>query len=500
MPQKFVRMISLLLVFLLFQSLLLGCQYTSPEDNSTLTTESAVATSDSTNGTIVLRIVTEKTEDLLTNRLTQELIEEYQETHENVKFELEILPTDETEREFRLKTLRTEMMSGKGPDIFLMPTNTQYIRQELLVKDVAQSMRSGIFADISQFYDADTELRTGELQPAVMASGTVGDARYVLPLYYNIDTILIDKGVFAQYGIPEEEITGSFDDLYKTILEKNDPTLARSANMYLSWGTRPFSQLVDYESGEVIITPEEIADHFRLFQQWAKLQSTAERPLEGPFESPVYTTRFALDGNFWQIEGDSMEISPLINAIQSFVITEGNNLGEVVAYPLRSSDGSLSAEVTYWGAIGAGCEYVDIAYDFLRQFLSEEVQWEMRWGRNWFNLVSPRFINGYPVRITGSVGPMTTYVTNLAYRLVVDTPEYQERWEILEPVALTDSDFPILDAEIDYVRFPLSWEVDFWFARKDLVDFFNGCQPADVDVDEVARELHQQLVYHVAEG
>ena len=416
MPQKFVRMISLLLVFLLFQSLLLGCQYTSPEDNSTLTTESAVATADSTNGTIVLRIVTEKTEDLLTNRLTQELIEEYQETHENVKFELEILPTDETEREFRLKTLRTEMMSGKGPDIFLMPTNTQYIRQELLVKDVAQSMRSGIFADISQFYDADTELRTGELQPAVMASGTVGDARYVLPLYYNIDTILIDKGVFAQYGIPEEEITGSFDDLYKTILEKNDPTLARSANMYLSWGTRPFSQLVDYESGEVIITPEEIADHFRLFQQWAKLQSTAERPLEGPFESPVYTTRFALDGNFWQIEGDSMEISPLINAIQSFVITEGNNLGEVVAYPLRSSDGSLSAEVTYWGAIGAGCEYVDIAYDFLRQFLSEEVQWEMRWGRNWFNLVSPRFINGYPVRITGSVGPMTTYVTNLAYR------------------------------------------------------------------------------------
>ena len=203
---------------------------------------------------------------------------------------------------------------------------------------------------------------------------------------------------------------------------------------------------------------------------------------------------------FWQFDEDPMAINPLFSAIQSVVINKGTNQGETIAYPMRSSDGSLSAEVTYWGAIGAGCEHVDIAYDFLRQFLSEEVQWEMRWGRNWFNLVYSRLITGYPVRTVDSVGPMTTYVTNLAYRLVVDTPEYQERWEILEPVALTDSDFPILDAEIDYVRFPLSWEVDFWFARKDLVDFFNGCQPADVDLDEVAKELHQQLVYHVAES
>ena len=487
-------------ILLLLLSILLsacGQPQNSAADTASVTGDAATENSDDA---IVLRIVTEETEPFMMNDITQELIKVYQETHENVTFELEILPTDETEREFRLKTLRTEMMSGKGPDIFLMPTNTRYIRQELLVKDVTQSMYSGIFADISQLYNADVELKAEELQSSVMDAGTIGDARYILPLYYNIDTILIDKEVFAQYGVSEEEITGSFDDLYNTILEKNEPMLARSANMYLAWGTRPFSRLIDYENGEVLVTPEEIADHFRIFQQWTKLQSTAERPIDGPFEVPSLITNYSITGSFWQIDGDSMEIDPLINALQSFALNKATNEGNVVAYPLRSSDGSLSAEVTYWGAIGAGCEHIDIAYDFLRQFLSEEVQWEMRWGRNWFNLVSPRFINGYSVRITGSVGPMTTYVTNLAYRLVVDTPEYQERWEILEPVALTDSDFPILDAEIDYVRFPLSWEVDFWFARKDLVDFFNGCQPADVDVDEVARELHQQLVYHVAEG
>ena len=500
MPEKLVRMIALLLSLLLFPSTLAGCQVVPSAETSVTSSDNAVAATDNSDVAIVLRIVTEKTDGLLTNKLVQDLIEEYEEAHKNVKFELEILPTDETEREFRLKTLRTEMMSGKGPDIFLMPTNNQFIRQELLVKDVTQSMYSGIFADISQLYVADVELQTERLQSSVMDAGTIGDARYVLPLQYNIDTVLIDKKVFAQYDIPMEEFTSSFDTLYKTILEKNDPTLARSANMYLAWGTRPFSQLIDYENEEVLITPEEIADHFRIFQQWTKLQSAAERPLAGPFEGPTMISSYVGSNEFWQFDEDPMAINPLFSAIQSVVINKGTNQGETIAYPMRSSDGSLSAEVTYWGAIGAGCEHVDIAYDFLRQFLSEEVQWEMRWGRNWFNLVYSRLITGYPVRTVDSVGPMTTYVTNLAYRLVVDTPEYQERWEILEPVALTDSDFPILDAEIDYVRFPLSWEVDFWFARKDLVDFFNGCQPADVDVNEVARELHQQLVYHVAEG
>ncbi len=490
---------SAFILLLLLSILLSACGQSQNSAADTASGTGDVAT-DNSDDAIVLRIVTEETEPFMMNDITQELIEAYQETHENVTFELEILPTDETEREFRLKTLRTEIMSGKGPDIFLMPTNTRYIRQELLVKDVTQSMYSGIFADISQLYNADVELKAEELQSSVMDAGTIGDARYILPLYYNIDTILIDKEVFAQYGVSEEEITGSFDDLYNTILEKNEPMLARSANMYLAWGTRPFSQLINYENGEVLVTPEEIADHFRIFQQWAKLQSTAERPIDGPFEVPSLITNYSITGSFWQIDGDSMEIDPLINALQSFALNKATNEGDVVAYPLRSSDGSLSAEVTYWGAIGAGCEHIDIAYDFLRQFLSEEVQWETEKSERLIGAAHSLYVNGYPVRIKGSVTPATRYVINLAYNATdIDTGS-PDRWRTVEPVKLIESDFPILDAEIDYVRFPLSWEVDFWFARKDLVDFFNGCQPADVDVDEVAKELHQQLVYHVAES
>ena len=81
---------------------------------------------------------------------------------------LDILPTDPQEREITLKQLRTKIMSGNGPDVYLLPTGNQLtvdylvsettIRQfrqievEPLFSDVSQAMRNGIFRDIQSLY------------------------------------------------------------------------------------------------------------------------------------------------------------------------------------------------------------------------------------------------------------------------------------------------------------------------------------------------------------
>ena len=114
--------------------------------------------------------------------LQAELVaEQMRQTHEGLTIELEILPIEETEREVRLKQLHTQIMSGNGPDVYLLPTgNTVTLKhgnglsQDLsiqvqpLLYDVIQAMRSGIFADISAYYDADDALGTASLQTAVM--------------------------------------------------------------------------------------------------------------------------------------------------------------------------------------------------------------------------------------------------------------------------------------------------------------------------------------------
>ena len=104
--------------------------------------------------------------------------------------ELDILPTDPQEREIRLKQLRTKIMAGDGPDVYLLPTGgtlTQDYRiseswflrfREIsiapLFQDVEQAMRSGLFYDIQTYYEADRTLGKDALNSQIMDTGTLG--------------------------------------------------------------------------------------------------------------------------------------------------------------------------------------------------------------------------------------------------------------------------------------------------------------------------------------
>ena len=68
-----------------------------------------------------------------------------------------------------------------------------------------------------------------------------------------------------------------------------------------------------------------------------------------------------------------MFVGGLDFAIHNAVIAkaEGVDLG---IYPLRSTDGSVTADITFYGAVTSGCKNPELAYEFLRYFLTEESQ------------------------------------------------------------------------------------------------------------------------------
>ena len=76
------------------------------------------------------------------------IVEQYSLTHPDVEVRLEAVPKDEME----LQRLRTQIMAGKGPELYLM------CRNDTLFADPYQSMRNGLFADLSEYYDTDTSL------------------------------------------------------------------------------------------------------------------------------------------------------------------------------------------------------------------------------------------------------------------------------------------------------------------------------------------------------
>ena len=130
-----MKKLTWLLLTMSVVGLLFGCQRSTVDDPNTIW------------------IVTEPTSTDKMQGQIEKVIKNFQEEHPEITIDLEVLPKDGEEREVRLEKLRALIMSGKGPDGFLLPTNSN--GRIPLFYDVNQAIHTGIFADISQYYDAD---------------------------------------------------------------------------------------------------------------------------------------------------------------------------------------------------------------------------------------------------------------------------------------------------------------------------------------------------------
>ena len=73
-------------------------------------------------------------------------------------FELEYIPTEGTERETALTHIRTEVMSGGGPDLFITVCNTKYPLQEdenVFVMP-EKAMELTMFLPLDEYMENDT--------------------------------------------------------------------------------------------------------------------------------------------------------------------------------------------------------------------------------------------------------------------------------------------------------------------------------------------------------
>lgn len=184
---------------------------------------------------------------------------------------------------------------------------------------------------------------------------------------------------------------------------------------------------------------------------------------------------------------------------------------DVDIYPLRTLDGSVQASVAYWGAVGSSCENPTLAYDFLRQFLEEEFQWDIYRPRvdksvpYWKREHDPQFMkqveDSLPVRTEGCVEYLwdnLQYQVELSYTSWV--PETIRNVKTIQQEVVTSEDVPALDWKIDHVSFPLGQEYEETLEyAMSLLNEKDGT-PADVDIDELAKEVWQNLWWHLAEG
>lgn len=498
----------------------------------------------------VLWVVTEQSTLDGMNYQVRQAVAAFKNTHSGTTVKIDILPTDEDGRSLYLRQLRTQIMAGGGPDVYLLPTGSTLILSstvydsvkaqetlsvEPLFYDIEQSMRQGVFADLMSYYENDTELHTEGLRQEIMDSGVLRGKRYVLPLRYTMSVLLADHAnSFTQTLDLDAPI---LELMQQCLSEGNDDLLA---GICLPTDLSAFPRVFDYDRGELLISAEDIAQYMRIYQQVVAAASPIQTQMvdavrsfaldhlyemyHGYFSREKLDAELSLDlrdfnslrsyiliGSNWTDQGIPLFSTSLTGAFDSGLLKEGKQL-QTETHPIIAQDGSVNASVTYFGAVGAGCDDVSLAYAFLRLFLTEEYQWEqMRPFENEGNRYSVGYVNSgqtigwvensWPVRAMGAAGKLYRTVKHQMNQPDGTTGYRDRRHEIATGITeVNDEDMPILQIKIDNVLYPFyQTEEETLHYALSLLNGEDGT-PTNEDISKLAQQVYQYLWWNLAEG
>lgn len=466
--------------------------------------------------------------------------------HPQVQVKVQVLPKVVGERAEELEKLRTEILTGNGPDLYLLPTeqingltdektepiidsygnNLGFLRAtvedvEPLFPDVRQAMENGVFLDLSAYYDQD-ELTRG-LQSDVMDGGVLDGRRLVLPLGWNMPVLYADRESLAAHGLTPEELPRDLPGLQKLALESGDAALIYGvAQLRDQTWLDVLEGKLDYATGNCTISEEELTrtllDQIDLWEQWTAYCEENWDQVKWSVDDVAGKGRLASGIDWYTVpiqssgsqeyrdyafgEDHPLQVGWLAQAAENVAVAQ--SLGrELEVLPLTTPSGEQSAHVTFWGAVDAKTQHPRLAYELLRMFLGREVQLQEGYeveenrenGRIDLDVGEP-VPYACPVLIEGSVKGLAR--ATLTY--LGTGRHHVERYRALQKtvVGMTDDMLPALEVKLDRVRFLNGLDEELGdLVRRDYPD-----DPAqrEAQVRQAVQEFLRQVRYRLGEG
>lgn len=283
---------------------------------------------------------------------------------------------DRSIEEARISRIRTEIIAGKGPDLFLCDSISRCPDLDGKGKIVTyaktfsfpqQAMDNRVFLPLDKYIENAQYMDWDQLNQKIMAAGRNELGQVILPLTYSFSVSLC----------LEEKLTKTYDlpMTYSDQIHSGDPFLISAAMPYPYWlpNTReelnalddlnimysgveslvldPFGQPADFESEELSFTLEEFRE--TVLEAWELHQNREES-----------YPRFE-DGHFSR----SMSI---YDSVDQGLLQDYEK--EYLILPRYNRDGGITATVGGYAAVNANTAYPEYAFQVLDYLLSEPAQ------------------------------------------------------------------------------------------------------------------------------
>lgn len=288
---------------------------------------------------------------------------------------IDICIDDQAEFDATVSRLTTEITSGKGPDIFLLPTDSytltdsesgETVDRKAFFSDVTEAMKNRIFLPLDDYIAASEHIRMDNYPQIIMDAGKSAEGQVVMPLAYTYDLILMDK---TQMVNPELSYT-RLDELINCGDERLLSSLGTQFPHY--WFRSLFGEIADYDSTKLLISEDDIIT----------MKNTVSFKTKDPgIELAVY---------------NAPPITGIVDNNMSYAVLETWYQNMDIVYPatIPNSDNGITAYIPLFTAINANSDHPEEAFKILELLYSDVVQLHATYG-DYGSYIQQSYINAF---------------------------------------------------------------------------------------------------------
>ena len=248
--------------------------------------------------------------------------------------------------------ISAEIMSGSGPDIII---------GNYYGMNANKMMRSGAFADLNEFLEADPEFERSKYNGKILEAGQVEGKQYIMPLTYTIPLVLTTQELLDKAGF-DISTAGNYNAFLEECLKYKQANIPGAPELSLDYYMRPYlADAVDYDTGEVKINTPENRETIRLNYEAVASLSDAEGYGSGGFYAQNISENKAVFAQATLPAGMYMISYRALKGIATPVMAA-----------VRDAEGRLMAEIDEYAMINANSPNKENAYAFLKLLMSDE--------------------------------------------------------------------------------------------------------------------------------
>lgn len=286
---------------------------------------------------------------------------------------------DGEDREMALSRIRTEIMAGEGPDIYLCltPDVTEQAHQgvEPLFPFPQKAAKNGAFLPIDEYLPTARHMEWENFEPTVMSVGKTELGQCILPMNYTFHVSLFNRDEVS----PTEYSTMTYEEM----LQKGDPVLYAAAveDPYFFVFGDSFGNYADFETDTFNFTQEDLYQRVKesyLLYQKSGLTLGDNNIINSCFETPLHSSFYFGFPNMWKCierESPTWENGMIENPVN---LRDENRSAEMI--PLYNDQGGVTANITAWAAIDSHTDYPEEAFSFLDALFSTNVMQSILFG------------------------------------------------------------------------------------------------------------------------